>query len=693
MIRSLLAVFLVFLWTASAGTGPIPGKENISSGIEPGGQELTAGTQRIECPKKTDRAALSLKAPSRADYIKLVETLLTEYSKTTSRYRGKIDAVLEHATSDGDGADLGAIFQGLGAGPAAVYSTAWSAKRNPDDPLIANNLGVELKDMGDYRRAMAVLLYADSVQPNAPLILVNRAWVLYELGDLDEAKPLFDEVARRAPVLTSAQIGLGLIAHCHGDKATAEKHFRKALEARMTPAMAAAWRRAQGEEKGGSAPSSEAPKEEGKLQLPEMPSNPSVKEMATAGPALQNLSEGLDSKLKQLMQRRDELSRVYAKQLNRTSQGGPEEITVYRSLDTTQFVYSDIASLVFAEQGPLGEALSRWGKYGEESAQRALARVPELERQMKRLQEQEKEKEALRTRHDQELAPMEREKERLRQLQEQGRDVSAALERLQAKYEQVMARQNREFDELVRKIEKERYEWCKDDRKFQEGEFQAQAAILGPYSQTLHETLTDFYKFTTPVIENAFSPSLGELLNVEREIIMLTHLRSLAAFYEALASSAENIASLECFPPSEEEPPPESEEANVPQTKPWCPFKKPLKVKVMVISVEVDCEKFKVEGGAGILGSVERNFKTKETTIFLGVGADVGVTGFGGGAKMGGSFTYRGDNITNAAFQSEVSAELGIVSTSVSATVAVEGGPSVALENTIGWGGTGVGKY
>lgn len=71
-----------------------------------------------------------------------------------------------------------------------------------------------LKDMGDYRRAMAVLLYADSVQPNAPLILVNRAWVRYELGDLDGAKPLFDEVARRAPVLTSAQVGLGLIAYC-----------------------------------------------------------------------------------------------------------------------------------------------------------------------------------------------------------------------------------------------------------------------------------------------------------------------------------------------------------------------------------------------------------------------------------------------------------------------------------------------
>jgi len=63
-------------------------------------------TQRIECPKKTDQSVLSLKAPSRADYIKLVEALFTEYGKITSRYRGQIDTVLQRATADGDGANL-----------------------------------------------------------------------------------------------------------------------------------------------------------------------------------------------------------------------------------------------------------------------------------------------------------------------------------------------------------------------------------------------------------------------------------------------------------------------------------------------------------------------------------------------------------------------------------------------------------
>jgi tetratricopeptide (TPR) repeat protein len=336
---------------------------------------------------------------------KLVEALLTEYGKKTSRYRGQIDAVLQRATADGDGADLGAIFQGLGAGPAAVYTTAWSAKRNPADALTANNLGVALKDMGDYRRAMAVLLYADRLQPDAPLILVNRAWVLYELGDLDGAKPLFDKVALKAPALTSAQTGLGLIAYCRGDKATAEKHFRKALESRMTPAMAAAWRSARGEEKKRESPkTSESPKKDGEFRLPEMPSNASIKAMASAGPMLQNLGENLDNQLKQLMQRKMELSKVVSKQWNRTSQGGPEGIVVYRSLETTEFLFRDIARLVFAEKGRLGEAMKQLQKSMEGTSKRAEARVPDVESDVKKIMDSVKQYEALLAKHEKENA-------------------------------------------------------------------------------------------------------------------------------------------------------------------------------------------------------------------------------------------------------------------------------------------------
>jgi len=386
-MRLFFALFLIFFWTAYAGAASGPEMKGSSPEIVQK-SEKPGEAPRIECPKKTDPSALSLKAPSRSDYVKLVEALFNEYGKKTSRYRSQIDAVLLRAKADSDGANLGALFEGLGAGDAAVYTTAWSAKRNPDDALTANNLGVALKDMGDYRKAMLVLLYADRLQPNAPLILVNRAWVHYELGDLDGAKPLFERVALKAPELTSAQIGLGLIAYCRGDKATAERHFRKALEARMTPAMAVAWRKARGEEKRGESPkTSESPKKEGEFRLPEMPSNPSVKKMSSAGPIFQRLGEGLDNQLKPLMDRKLELSKVVSKQWNRTSQAGPEGIVVYRSLETTAFLFRDIARLVFAEKGRLGEAMKQLGKSMEGTSQRAEARVPEFERYIKKDQQ------------------------------------------------------------------------------------------------------------------------------------------------------------------------------------------------------------------------------------------------------------------------------------------------------------------
>ena len=159
-MRPLLTIFLVFIWTVYAGAAPIPGTKDAPSEIVPRSQEPRE-TQRIECPKKTDPSALGLKAPSNADYLKLVEAISAEYGEKASRYCGQIDAVLQRTTAPGDGADLGAIFQGLGAGPAAVYATAWSAKKNPDDPLTAN-LGITGAGVG-AKIGGAITIQGDNV--------------------------------------------------------------------------------------------------------------------------------------------------------------------------------------------------------------------------------------------------------------------------------------------------------------------------------------------------------------------------------------------------------------------------------------------------------------------------------------------------------------------------------------------------
>ncbi len=61
--------------------------------------------------------------------------------------------------------------------------------------------------------------------------------------------------------------------------------------------------------------------------------------------------------------------------------------------------------------------------------------------------------------------------------------------------------------------------------------------------------------------------------------------------------------------------------------------------KFGVGKLTLDCEKFSIEGGEGLIGKIERNFTTRQTTLSVGVGVYVGVgggfAGLGAGAEAG----------------------------------------------------------
>ena len=124
---------------------------------------------------------------------------------------------------------MGALFMMEGAGSAAIFSTAWSAMKDPDDLITANNLGVALKDMGEFVKALQVLMYADKLKPNIALVLTNMGWVYREMGDPVNARIMFERASVLAPEMPGPQLGLGLIAECQGNHALALKYLRKAL--------------------------------------------------------------------------------------------------------------------------------------------------------------------------------------------------------------------------------------------------------------------------------------------------------------------------------------------------------------------------------------------------------------------------------------------------------------------------------
>lgn len=73
-----------------------------------------------------------------------------------------------------------------------------------------------------------------------------------------------------------------------------------------------------------------------------------------------------------------------------------------------------------------------------------------------------------------------------------------------------------------------------------------------------------------------------------------------------------------------------------------CPIN--LEIPVGIGKMSLNCQRFKVEGGGGIIGSYEKNFITRESTVMLGVGISTGVPFFEAGAKAQLFIKFDGNN-------------------------------------------------
>ncbi|MBO9661170.1 MAG: hypothetical protein J7527_20265, partial [Chitinophagaceae bacterium] len=98
-----------------------------------------------------------------------------------------------------------------------------------------------------------------------------------------------------------------------------------------------------------------------------------------------------------------------------------------------------------------------------------------------------------------------------------------------------------------------------------------------------------------------------------------------------------------------------------------CPVQ--FEIPVGVAKAKLSCSSFSIEGGEGLQGSFERNFRTGEMTIFVGVGVGFwekgGVANFGGGiegsAKAGVFVTVNGEGkVIDFGDKAEIGIEGGI---------------------------------
>jgi tetratricopeptide (TPR) repeat protein len=105
-----------------------------------------------------------------------------------------------------------------------------SLKEDPENTEIYTELGYHYFSRGLYDKAQEILSQALSRKICDPAVLNLMAWVLYEQGDLDGARTMFDQTLMHEKSFATAHFGRGLIAFRLNRLPEAEADFRRVLE-------------------------------------------------------------------------------------------------------------------------------------------------------------------------------------------------------------------------------------------------------------------------------------------------------------------------------------------------------------------------------------------------------------------------------------------------------------------------------
>lgn len=599
---------------------------------------------------------------TRDQYVQLAQSLMTTYGPKTGDLP-KLKRILEGSARQTDGADMGAAFVMTGAGSASVYAIAWSAVRSPGDLLTANNLGVVLKDMGEYARAVQVLQYADQLKPNTGLVLCNLGWAYWEAGDQTDASAMFEKAVRVAPGMSSPYLGLGLIAQCEKNHVKAAQYLRKALTQKYSAVGFAAMAKAQeaaatSQQQPGTPPPLVNEKgDTGGLEVPDLPVYEDMSRMAGQEQSLNLYLTQLDAREQQLLSRLLSASERMRNQQRRASKDPDNAMVFPRDFAKEIMQFQDTYGLLFGENSNYARASQQGSKLVEDNVKMMEQHLPMITQdQEKYLQLQEK----------------------MQAVMKEGMkcgDNEYCLKQVEAKVKKVQY----EIDLLL-------FQMCKLQKKDLESSFSAACKNYALVSGAMKEAISDFYVFSNPIIERMYAPSLNEYYNLFRELAVLSHLKIAAGFAAGIPPVANQLNELVCVEPKPPRPPSPPADPSLPtKEKKECPLgENGIGGGIGPLSFELSCEHVKLSGGEGILWSVKRDFNKHETTLWGGVGAkgEYGSGNLSVEATLGMEITLgQGDSVKDVAFTSSVKAGVGgLAEGEVSGRFALEGGPSVDMD-------------
>lgn len=623
----------------------------------PAGVASKTGAKKADCPilKTTPLKVTEL---TRDSYIALAKGLLATYGPKSGDLPG-LKSLLENSKKTTDGSDMAAMFTVVGAGSATVYATAWSATKKPDDLLTANNLGVALKDMGEFAKALQVLKYADKLKPNIGLVLCNLGWVYREMGYPNDAKLMFEKALKVAPGMTTPFLRLGLMAKCEGNFAKATEYLRKALADNYSAVGFAAYKQA----KAAQPPKPEGDQgktltnekgDAGEVEVPEMPVFEEKERTAAQKELVLNYMSRLDSRTQQLLEEYQSTLSIVRKQAERAAKDPDKAIIFRRDFAKELMQIEDITDVLFGKNSIYGKSVDNGAKRLEQNSKFIEKDMPALQQHMDKS-----------LRLQQELIKL-------------LEDMAACGDN-----DICRAKVEAEIDQNKYKAKEEEYQRCLLSKGEMDNSYSAICKTYKEEYSAFKEAVSDYFAFTNPILERIYSPSFNELQNLYRQLLVLTHEKAVMGIGSGLPELAEKYNELKCVEPKPPDPPEAApEDSKLPVKKEDdCPLGKGINQGFGAISFELDCEHVKLSGGEGILWSVNRDFTKHETKVGVGVGAQAEYCNgnLTGEAKIMVEATVgQGDVIKNVELTSSVKAGLGgLVEGEVTGRVSLEGGPSV----------------
>jgi len=631
-------------------------------------QGNSAATFTGQCPRQQGKI-LREEEITEDQYLALVRELMTEYGNRLGSKLTQARQMLQESAKSTDGADMAAIFHMSGWGAAAIYSAAWSAEKAPQDILTANTLGVALKDMKEYTASLKVLNYADKLRPGIPVVIINKGWTCYEMGDPGSAQQLFNRALSINPDLTTPHLGLGLIAECAGDHFTAMKHLRIALADNFSAAGFAAYRQAKAASDAGNKDTSGEQEttsrdngNTGGIQLPDLQVSEHPEGMMQMKTPIEQFMNGLDRRISRLTDDLLSVSSTVRSQAAKAHSNPDGALVFSRDYASELMMLDDVTGLLFGPNSNFGMAVT--------------TALNDCDRTMESVEDN--------------LGTINQDMEKhLRLTDEKNRILEEYLKKIEAcgANEECAKRAEAEakaaIDPIDAELEQVNYRICKNTRRGVDMTIGCQVKYYTMANNAFRQAVYDYYAFTDPILERIYSPSYNEMLNLQREIRVLSYQKALAGTALGIAGMSEGYKSMECVEPQPEQPPKEIKEPDLPKKKEKpCPLGDGIKGGFGGFSAELTCDHVTISGGKGLLGSVTRDFNAHQTKIWVGAGVkgEYANGNVVGEATIGAEVVVGENNtIDDIAFTSSVKASLGdLVEGEVSGRISVEGGPQIS---------------